>query len=408
MRFNFKAVKPTGEHYEGVRETSDKLSLYKELEKEGNTVISVVEENTKHKKFSLQRILPGFLQRVGAKDKIMFAKSLGTMLEAGLPMARALSVMERQARDKKLKSVFSKIRNSVSQGKSLNEALSQFPNVFPELFISMVKAGEESGSVSGSLKSVGSQMERTHLLVRKLRGAMIYPAIVLTAMVIITVLLLVYLVPILSETFESLNLELPLSTKIVIVLSNFLQNNAILSIIFIIASLLGFFIFIKTSAGKKSLDFLLLHLPIVKTLVKESNSARTSRTLSSLLTAGVDFLIAIRITKDVVQNSYYKKVLEKGEETVRKGGTISSTFLEAERLYPPFVGEMASIGEETGKLSEMLSNTADFFEEAINEKTKNISAVIEPILVVIIGIFVAIFALAMLGPIYSLVGSTEL
>ena len=406
MRFKFKAVKPSGEHYQAVRDASDKLSLYQEIKKEGNTIISVTEEKEGGRRFSLKSIFSLF-SRISTSDKIIFARSLGSMLGAGLPMSRALSVLERQARSNKLRSIIFKLGDAVSRGESLNQALSQFPEVFPGLFVSMVKAGEESGSLSDSLKSIADQMDKTYLLVKKLRGAMIYPAIVLTVMVIITVLLLIFLVPILTKTFEDFNLELPLSTRIIIFLSNFFQDYTAFSLIFLLAFPSALYLLAKTRSGKKFLDFLLLHLPIIRTLVKESNSARTARTLSSLLLSGVDFLVAIHITRDVVQNSYYRKVLERGAETVKKGGTISSVFLEEDNLYPPFVGEMAGIGEETGKLSEMLSNVASFYEETVNQKTKNMSTVIEPFLVVLMGIFVAVFALAMLGPIYSLVGSVE-
>lgn len=403
-KFRFKAVKSTGEHYEAVRDSSDKYALYRELKKEGDTVLSAVEEKEKGS-FKLASKFSGILGRVGTGEKINMARNLGSMLEAGLPMTRGLSVLERQTHNKKLKSVLLKMQENINKGGALSESFAEFPEVFPKIFVSVVKAGEESGSIAQSLKSIADQIERVHTLVKRLRGAMIYPAIVLSAMVVISVLLLIYLVPTLTQTFEELDLELPLSTRIIVGLSTFLTNNTLSSILILVSLVLTLVFLARTKKGSRAINFVLLRFPIISALVKESNSAKTTRTLSSLLSSGVDFLVAIQITKDVVQNPFYKEVLDKAGENVRKGSTIASVFLEdsAQKLYPPFVGEMASIGEETGKLSSMLANVADFYEEEVAQKTKNFSTVVEPLLMICIGLFVGIFAVSMLGPIYSLV-----
>lgn len=385
-------------------EATDQHSLYEELKKSGDSVISAVEDKGRGKRRPFLNLV-GFLGRVGMAEKINFAKNLGAMIESGLPMTRALSVLERQTRNKKLKMVISKITQGVGHGESLSQSISDFPEVFSPLFISMVKAGEESGSITKSLKSVAEQMEKNYLLIKRLRGAMIYPAIVVSVMIIISILLLIFLVPTLTQTFSELNLDLPLSTRIIIGLSSFLKDNTLSSLLLIIFFVSSVVFIFRTPGGKRFLGFSFLRLPIISTLIKESNSARTARTLSSLLSAGVDFLVAIKITRDVIQNHFYKKILEKAEASVRKGDSIASVFLEdsAQKLYPPFVGEMVSIGEETGKLSEMFSNVADFYEEEVNQKTKNFSTIVEPVLMVCIGLFVGIFAVSMLGPIYSLV-----
>jgi len=404
MKFKFKAIKKTGEHYEGEREASDKYALYRDLKKEEDTVLSAFEEKDKKKLWPSLKLL-GMLGRVSTAEKINTARNLGSMLEAGLPMTRGLSVLERQTRNKKLKSVLLKMQDNVNKGGTLSESFEEFPNVFPKIFVSMVKAGEESGSIAKSLKSVADQLERIHTLVKRLRGAMIYPAIVLVAMIIISILLLIFLVPTLTQTFEELDLDLPLSTKIIIGLSTFLTRNTFSSLLMIVSLMFTSIFLARTEKGKRIISFVLLKFPIISSLVKESNSAKTARTLSSLLASGVDFLIAIQITTDVVQNPFYKEVLQKAGESVRKGNTVASVFLEdkAQKLYPPFVGEMASIGEETGKLSSMLANVADFYEEEVAQKTKNFSTIVEPVLMIFIGLFVGIFAVSMLGPIYSLV-----
>jgi type IV pilus assembly protein PilC len=208
-------------------------------------------------------------------------------------------------------------------------------------------------------------------------------------------------VPRLVETFAELGSELPMSTQFVIWLSNVFQNHYIIAFIVIGAIIAGFYYGIRTPMGKKALDFSVLRIPVVGLIIKETNSARTARTLSSLLSSGVDLVLAIRITGEVLQNSFYKKVLEDASVRVEKGLPLSGVFLENEHLYPIFVGEMASVGEETGELAKMLSGVADFYEAEVEQKTKDMSTIIEPALMIIIGLGVGFFAVSMISPMYS-------
>ncbi len=400
-KFNFKAVKKTGEKYEGVKEAESKSALYQQIRLEGDTVTFAQEEKVgvsflKNVKFG------SFLGGVKIIDKIMFAKNLGTMIDAGLPLARALSVMERQTRNKKFKKIINELNSDIGKGSALSEAMAKHNDVFSTLFISMVKSGEESGSLTQSLKVVSAQLEKAYQLTKKVRGAMIYPAIILSIMITIGILMLIYLVPTLTATFRELNVNLPTSTKMVIWFSDFLKNNVLINLVVLLVAGVGSYLFIKTEKGKKILDTLVLRIPVISAIVKDLNSARTARTFSSLLSSGVDVLVAVRITQDVIQNSYYKKVLKEAEVNIEKGDPVSNIFLKHENLYPVFVGEMVSIGEETGKLSEMLKNVAQFYEDEVDQKTKDMSTIIEPFLMVVIGIGVGFFAISMLGPMYSL------
>ncbi len=403
MIFKFKALKPSGERYEGTKEAESKMALVQEVKKDGDTVLAVSEVELSFFSSLYKKLSNISIGGIKAKDKILFAKNLGTMIDAGLPLTRALSVMEKQSNNVKLKNVLNRLISDVNKGDTLSQSMSNFPEVFSPLFVSMVKAGEESGNLSDALEVVSDQLEKSNNLYKKIRGAMMYPIIVILVMIIIGVLMLVFLVPTLTETFEELELDLPLSTKSVIFVSDFLQNNILVSLIAVIALGLAFYFGFKTSRGKRIFDWTILHVPIVSGIVKETNSARTSRTLSSLLSSGVDFLIAVRITKDVIQNSYYKEVLERAEKNVEKGDPISDIFLEKSKLYPLFVGEMVSIGEETGKISEMFLNVAEYYENEVEQKTKDMSTIIEPFLMVFIGLAVGFFAVSMLGPIYSIV-----
>lgn len=403
-KFKFKAVRQNGEKYEGEKEAPDKFALYEMIRKEGGTVIHVEEaKKPRSKSLKMPGFLGSFLGKVKMTDKVQFAKNLGVMIEAGLPMTRAISVMERQTRSAAFKTILADLNASIGRGESLSSAIGKHPNTFSDLFVSMVRAGEESGSLTASLKSIGSQLEKAYLLTKKIRGAMIYPAIIICIMVAITFLMLTMVVPTLSSVFKELNVQLPLMTRIVIGLSDFLKNNIFLTLGTLIIVGAAFMYWRKTTAGKRLLDALVLRLPIIAGIVKEANSARTARTLASLLSAGVDVLIALKISGEVVQNVFYKEILKKAEAAVEKGNSLSAVFMAEEKLYPAFVGEMINIGEETGQLSKMYENIAIYYENEVEQKTKDLSTVIEPFLMVFIGIAVGFFAVSMLSPIYALV-----
>ena len=403
MQFKFKAQKSNGEIYEGEREAPDKFTVYRELKKEGDNTL-VVSEMEKHLSGSFLERLK-FFGRVSIHDKIIFARNLGTMLEAGLTLSRALSVLTRQSKKAKLKQLFSAISENINKGKTLSESLAFFPNVFSSLFVAMARAGEESGSLATSLKTVAIQMDNVYILERKVRGAMIYPAIILSLMIAIGILLLIYVVPTLTATFEELHTELPLSTQFIIKISSFLRNDSLASFGILFGFLTVVYVFVKTKIGRRCVDFTILRIPVIATIVKETNTARSARTLSSLLSAGVPVTKAFSITKEVIQNSFYKDVLAKAESSIQSGNPVSRVFSEHEDIYPPFLSEMVAVGEETGKLSEMLLGVGMFYEDEVSQKTKDMSTVIEPFLMVFIGIVVGFFAVAMISPMYSVLNN---
>jgi type IV pilus assembly protein PilC len=271
----------------------------------------------------------------------------------------------------------------------------------------MVKAGEESGSLAQSLRVVATQMDNNYKLTKKIKGAMMYPAVIMVAMVIIGFFLLTFVVPTLAATFKEFGTQLPLPTRIVIGASDILKAHFIIVLIGLIIAVVGIITLAKTPKGKRAIDFLMLHIPIVGDINKQINSARTARTLSSLLSSGVDIVVATQITRDVLQNSYYKEVIAIVEQKIQKGEPIADIFSQRENLYPTFVGEMISVGEETGQLAQMLLGVAVFYEEEVDQKTKDMSAIIEPFLMIFIGLAVGFFAVSMITPIYSLSSSIK-
>lgn len=399
-RFSYTAERAGGEVYTGAAEAADRFELYSIVRREGGHIVSFSEEGISSW-LSLEA-LGGLFASVKEYDKIVFARNLGAMLAAGLPLSRALAVMERQAKNAKLTQVVTGIASDVRRGLSLHDALAKFPKIFSGLFVAMVRAGEEGGSLPDALNVVSEQMERMYQLKKKIRGALIYPAIIVVAIIGIGTVMMMYVVPTLAKTFEEMGAELPFTTQIIIGISEFLLQHTVLTFAGVLGLLALIVSLSRTAPGKRALDFIFLHLPVIGTMVKEVNSARTARTLSSLLQSGVDVLASLEITGQVVQNSYFREVIKDASLRVGKGEPLSAAFSQRGDLYPAFVPEMMAVGEETGALSEMLKRLATFYEEEVDRKTKDMSTIIEPVLMIVIGAAVGFFAVSMIMPIYSL------
>ncbi|MDB5239227.1 MAG: hypothetical protein JWO00_562 [Candidatus Parcubacteria bacterium] len=404
--FIFKAKKPSGEIYKGEKDAADRFELYKMLREAGEEVVSV-EEKAASKGLHVEINFGGLFGRVKTIDKINFARNLGLMLEAGLALSRALAVLERQSKSQALKKVVLDVAASVNTGMTFSDALAKHSKVFPPIFISMVHAGEQSGTLADSLKSVGDQMDASFTLTRRIKGAMIYPGVIMAVMVIIGILMMIFVVPTLLKTFTELNVALPPATQFVLNVSNLFQHDGLLVLAVVLVVSISLWYWAKRDSGKKFFHMLTLKLPIVGPLSHEVNAARTARTLSSLLSSGVEVVESVSITAAVVQNVYFRAVLKQAEEAIKKGELMSKTFSAHENLYPAFFAEMLSVGEETGRIGDMLLNVAKYYESDIEQKTKDMSTIVEPVLIVIIGAAVGFFAIAMIQPMYSLVDAVH-
>jgi len=396
--FKFKAKKIDGEEeIEGIREAENEYALTQELRKDNYILVDFKKQGIK-KKFAF---LAGFISHISLSEKMLFFRNLSIMISAGLTITRALEVLERQTRNKSLKEIIKEIRSDVTKGNNTSDSMAVHKKIFPKFAIAMIRAGEKSGKMDESMNLVADQMDKEYQLKKKIRGAMIYPSIVLSTMIVISILMLVYVMPTLVSTFTELGVELPLSTKVMIWTSSAIINNYVLIIILFLAFLFGIIAVSKTEKFKRTAGNIIFHLPLMAPLVQKINSARTARTLSSLVSSGVEIIEALDVTSDVVQNFHYKEVLKKAKEEIKKGSKMSSIFKKYEKIYPPLVGEMIAVGEETGKLSDMLFKLAVFYEGEVSETTKNLTVIIEPILMLVIGAAVGFFALSMITPMYS-------
>ncbi len=399
-KYKYKAqLLATGAQVEGTAEAADKFELAKNIKVEGKLLLTATESGAGG--FDMDRI-NAFLSKIDLREKILFARNLATMIEAGLPISRALQIFYKQTQNPKFREVLRSLIDDINKGTALSDAMRKFEDVFPPVFISMVHAGEESGGLVESLNTVGGQMEKTYVIKKKVKGAMTYPVIVLSVMMGVGVLMMIYVVPGLSSTFKEMDVELPPLTKVIINVSDFLQHQLILFLLGV-GTFVGAFIWFKrTEFGSRAIDFLVLRAPVFGKLVREFNSALATRTLSSLISAGVDIVHAISITRDVVSNVYYKDTLLQAGENVQKGIPLSKVFTEHPEIYPVMVGDMMEVGEETGGLSDMLKKIAVFYEDEVDNATENMSKIVEPLLMVVIALGVGVFAIGMITPMYKL------
>ncbi len=398
--YKVTAVAADGEMYHEVVEAADRFAVYRDIRTRGDRVLEL-KEAVRGTSFSLDW-LTGILSSISLDEKVILTRNLAAMLDAGLTISRALGVMERQSKNQKLKSVLGSMIGEVKGGATFSSALSKFPNIFSSLLISMVKAGEESGKLAESLRVVSEQMQRTSNLTKKIRGALIYPAIVVIAMIGIGILMLIYVVPTLTQTFEEAGADLPATTEGIIAVSNFLVNNTVVALGLFLVFVITLVAAARSTNGQRVLSWVFLRMPVIRTIIMETYAARTARTLSSLLSSGVDFIYSLTITREVVGNPFYQKVLSEAEAAVGKGEGISKVLALYPNLYPPMVSEMIAVGEETGRLSDLLRETATFYEESVEQQTKDLSTIVEPVLMVLIGGAVGFFAISMIAPIYSL------
>lgn len=403
MLFVYSAKSKTGEIFESTLEAVDRFSAAREIRSRGSVPLSVREKKDDFlKKFSF---FSSFFSKVSVSEQIIFTKNLSGMLRAGLSLYRALSVLQKQTKNPKLNKILLSLSAGVNSGETFSSSLSKFPDVFSKLFVSMTRAGEESGNLAGALSDIGLNLEKAHALTKKIQGALIYPSVIMSAMVVIGVLMFAFVVPTLANTFKELGVVLPLSTRILVFLGNFFSNNLILTFAIIFGLIFGLIFLFRAKFMAKYIDLFVVRAPIISSLTKELNTARTARTISSLLLSGVSLTRALEITEDVVQNIYYKEVLEEAKVAIEKGAPFSQAFEANTKLYPIMMSEMIQVGEETGKLSDMLLQIASFYEEEVENKTKNLSTIIEPLLMIVIGAGVGFFAISMISPLYSILGS---
>ncbi|MEA3452768.1 MAG: type II secretion system F family protein [Patescibacteria group bacterium] len=404
--YNYIAKSIEGKKQKGQKEASNKAKLARLLKSEGFFLISAEAKKkgkAKDKKKGGKEInISLTFRRVSLTEKLMMTKNLQVMISAGVSLPKALDVLALQTKNKYFKKVLLEIKEKIVKGLALSVAVAKYPKIFPEIYSSMIKVGEQTGKMEEILGILAVQLERNYKLRAKVKGAMVYPSVIIGAMILIGIVMLVKVVPQLSQTFQELGIDLPLMTRFVIALGGFFVSYWYIVIIFLIGIPFLIIVLSRTKSGKKFLDKFFLRTPVLSTLIRKINCAYTSLSLSAMINGGVPIVSALEISSGAVNNIYFKEALKNSAKEVQKGKKLSAAMSGFSDLYPQLFLQMLKIGEETGKTSEMLTKLADFFEEQVSNATQNLSSIIEPVLLIVIGSMVGFFAIAMVQPMYSI------
>lgn len=341
-------------------------------------------------------------KRIPAKEKIFFVQHLEVMLKAGISLADALKTLSLQTENKRFKEIIVDITQGVERGEPLSSHLAKYNRIFDNLFVNMIKAGEASGQLENVLHRIYIQMKKDHELRSKVKGAMIYPAVVVFAMIVIGTLMIVFVIPKITAVFKEAEVTLPLPTRVLMATSEFVIQNYLVVIIALAVLIYSFFKIISTKRGKYIFHLALLRMPIIASIIKKINLARFSRTFSSLLKTDIPIMQTLDITANVLGNVLYKEEVLKASRSVTKGISLGELLKKNGFLFPPVVTQMILVGEQTGSLDNVLEELAEFYENDIDQIMKNLPSIIEPILILILGVAVAGMAIAVIMPMYSL------
>ncbi len=332
-----------------------------------------------------------------------FTRQFATMIGAGLPMVQCLEILSQQMESAALRRIVGEVKESVQAGTTLAEALSRHKKVFDDLYVNMVDAGEIGGALDTILVRLAVYREKADALVRKVKGAMVYPVVVMTVAIGVTFIMLTYIVPIFAKMFEGLGAELPAPTQFVLSLSAFLRANILTGVGLLIALLIGYRYYSKTSNGRLNIDRAKLRLPLLGDLIRKTAVARFSRTLATLISSGVSILDALDITARTSGNRVIHDAIKKSVVSIAEGETITQP-LKVSKVFPPMVIQMISVGEKTGGLDEMLTKVADFYDEEVDAAVAALTSVIEPIIIVFMGIVIGGILIAMYLPMFDIIG----
>lgn len=417
MYFNYTAINTTGKSISGSAEASDRQALIGLLRKQD--LHPVVIQQTKGKKGSRGSLF-GPKKKVKLNDLVIFTRQLSTMISAGVPLGRCLAALQTNAENAYLREVLASITKDVQSGLPLGDSFVKFPNVFSDVYVNMVRAGEEGGILDDILKRLATQVEQDASIRKKIKSATAYPVVILTITVIAFFGVMLFIVPKLGGILLSLggpNAKLPVYTQVLLNISNFCAKPTILkhlpipiinhipNLILIVGlfSIIAVYVlrYIKTPAGKYRFHGLLLRVPVVKVVILKIAIARFSRTFASLMGSGVSVLDALQITGAALGNKVIERELIEAGEEVRNGKPLSEP-LSRSPHFPPIVSQMLLVGEETGQIDTVLVKIADFYEEEVTVLIDGLAAVIEPVMIVILGAGVGLIAASIMGPIANL------
>ncbi len=397
-RFIYTAKDKEGRIRTGVVNAKSSDEVVARLRNIGLIVVKVEEER---KGFSLP-----FGGKPGFKDLAIFCRQFAVMIESGVSLTRALEILSEQTEKRKLRDAILKIKRDVEGGKSLGEAMKEHPKIFPDLIVQMVTVGEQSGQLVNTLKQAATFYEKMDSIRRKVVSAMAYPAVVFLVLIVVSTAMLLFVIPSFAKMYEEVGAKLPGPTLFVIGISKFLQRYFLIILGALFVAIVAFRRFIKTEHGKFLWDNFTMRVMIFGTLIKKVAIARFARTLSILISSGVEILQSLKITGKASGNKVIEKAMDRVAEKISAGETITKPIQET-GIFPPLVVHLISVGEESGRLGDMLSKIADFYDDEVDTAVATLASTIEPIMIVIIGVFVGGMLIAMYLPIFGLAGTIK-
>ncbi len=401
--YAYSAINAQGIELKGEVQATD-VSAARDALRQNGLLAQWVKENAAGAESTGRRLLK---PKVKQKSLQVFSRQFATMIEAGLSVVTALVILEDQTDDKALKSVIDDVREQVESGALLSEGMARHPDVFSNLYVSMVEAGEAAGVLDIVLDRVALQIEKEMKIKRRVKGAMVYPLVVMTFAFLVLTGMLMFLVPVFVKIFDDLGGELPSLTKLVLHMSNLLRGYWFIIFPVIGLAIWGFLKYKKSESGRKKWDTIKLRIPMqIGSVVRKIAMARFSRTLSTLLGSGVDIMKALEITAQTSGNWVVEEATMRARLRVQEGAPIAAPIIES-AVFPPMVGQMMRIGEETGELEKMLSKVADFYEDEVDAAIQTLTSIIEPLMMIGVGMMVGVIIIAMYLPMFKLLTLIE-
>lgn len=396
-RFDYQAKDKNGKRVLGKVEAATLDAAARLLRERGLTVIRLVPEQ----KFFLVSMLETFTNRVGLADVANFTRQFSMMVTAGLPITDALVILRSQSKPN-LKPVVGQILSEVEGGGSLSSAMAKHPQVFSQVYISLIQAGETGGVLDQVLARLADNLENQGEFQSKVKGALIYPAIVVVGMVVVGIVMMVLVVPRLTSLYTEFNADLPFATKALIAVSGLMQKYLFIFILIVIAGVWGFIAFSKTPFGREKVDGWKFKIPIAGNLIRQVILTEFTRTLGLLVGAGIPILDGLKVVSGVVGNVVVAKAVDRAAVRVEKGFALAYALSQEPDIFPPILFQMLAVGEETGKVDETLSKVSHVFEQESEHAVRNLTAAVEPIIMVVLGVGVGFLVIAIIMPIYNL------
>lgn len=396
--FRYKIINKNFEKESGTVEAADEHQVEALLLSKGYQIVSIARTGMSMGSFGAFNNL---LNRVKSKDLVVFFRQFAVLISASINLSEALRILAEQTEKRAFKKILVEISNDVEAGVRLSDALSRHKGCFSDFNISVIRSGETSGKLDESLTYLADEEEKSFEMFRKVKGAMIYPAIVISAMIIVGVLMMIFVVPKLVSIFNEVGGELPIMTKLLISTSDFMVNYWYLLIVFVAGAFMLLRFYLHQPFGKKQFDYVVLHVPIFGRIIKLSSIIRFCRSMSTLIVGGVTISNSLKIAKGIVGNEVYRDLINQTIIEVEEGNSISSVFLHAKEV-PLMVPRMMIVGERTGKLDFVLVKIADFYGKELNAILDNLMVLLEPVIMIVMGLAVGLMATAIIMPMYNL------